>query len=112
MNYDLRFDICRKLHELEKGNGSPEDLKKEIPSSDEFSKKEISYLNQEIDRISTRKNKLLPSLSSSVEKYLPYALTFLAGYGVGYGTRWLQGKAEEWVREGEERGRSEALKSF
>jgi len=107
MNYDLRFDICRKLRELEYARYDPEGLRKEIISSHEFSREEIDYLNKEIYKIAKIPNKS-DNFESLLQKYFPYVLTFVAGYG----TRMLQDKAGELIREGEEKARSEILSKF
>jgi hypothetical protein len=107
MNYDLRFDICRKLRELEYARYDPEGLRKEIISSHEFSREEIDYLNKEIDRIVKVPNRS-GGFESLLQKYFPYILTFVAGYG----THMLQEKAGELIREGEEKARNEVLSKF
>ena len=104
MNYDLRFNVCRKLRDLEYGMCDAEGLKREIVSLKEFSREEIDYLNKEIDRI-VKVPERPDSFESLLQKYFPYILTFVAGYG----THLLQNKAGELVREGEEKARNEVL---
>ncbi|HLC39713.1 MAG TPA: hypothetical protein VJJ76_02420 [archaeon] len=104
MNYDLRFDVCKKLRELENGKGyekeSADGLKNILRSSQEFSKDEIIYLNSEIDKIVKKAN---TNTDDTLSKYLPYAAAFVAGYGA----RWLQDKAGEWIEEGEHMAQKE-----
>ena len=104
MNYDLRFDICRKIRDLEYGRIDAGELRKEILSSHEFSREEVDYLNREIDRIVKISNKA-ENFEVLLQKYFPYILTFVAGYGA----RMLQNKADELIQEGEEKVRSEVL---
>ena len=110
MNYDLRLDVCKKIKDLEYGRYDAGSLRKEIVSSREFSREEIEYLNKEIDKIVRVSN--IPEKSDSFEsllqKYFPYILTFVAGYG----THLLQDKAGDLIREGEEKARSEILSKF
>lgn len=110
MNYDLRFDVCRKLKDIEYGRYDAEILRKEIVSSHEFSREEIDYFNKEIDKVVRVSN--IPenpdSLEGLLQKYFPYILTFVAGYGA----RMLQDKAGDLIREGEEKARSEIVSKF
>jgi len=107
MNYDLRIDTCRKLRGLECRRDGAENLKREIAESKEFTSEEINYLNGEIDKITEPMSKSANN-SNIFEKYLPYLLTFMAGYGA----KMLQDKAVCLIREGEDTARREFIEKI